>query len=564
MKIWKFIKRLFLGLFILLFLLLAAGITYLVIVSKIEEPVVKNTAALQIERAELDTFFYALGNNRLKKAESGLWEMYLEGDGFERGVAHGKLAKELVQQQENYFVASIKKIIPSEFYLRFLKYFVGWFNRDLPNYVNEEYKQEIFGVSQSASAEFDYIGSNYQRMLNYHAAHDIGHALKDKNLVVGCTSFAVWNADAEDSILTIGRNFDFYVGDDFAKDKIVCFYNPDSGHKFMTITWAGFTGAVSGMNMQGLTVTINAAKSEPPLASATPISLVAREILQYASTIDEAFAIAKKRQTFVSESILIGSAKDKRAALIEKSPAKTALFTPEGSRLICTNHFQGKEFATDESNLKQIKESASAYRYKRMEELLNESPEMNIQEAADILRDRFGIADADIGLGNEKAVNQLLAHHSIVFQPVKKLAWVSTAPFQLGDYVCYNMDSVFSVFPKINEIEELTVDSLLIWEDDFVDSDEFEEFLFFKNVKSQIQEGLRMDNFTMNYDATYSFEQSNPDYYLTYWLLGDYYAKNKQPHEAEICYEIALTKEIATETEKGKIEESLEEIRSNH
>ena len=86
MKIWRFIKRLFLGLLILFVLLIAAGITYLVIVSKIEEPVVKNTAALQIERAELDTFFYALGNNRLKKAESGLWEMYLEGDGFERGV----------------------------------------------------------------------------------------------------------------------------------------------------------------------------------------------------------------------------------------------------------------------------------------------------------------------------------------------------------------------------------------------------------------------------------------------------------------------------------------------
>lgn len=564
MKVWRFIKRLFLGLFILLFLLIAGGMTYLYFVSQIDEPSIKDTSALQIERTQLDTNFYALGNNRLKKAESGLWEMYLEGDGFERGVAHGKLAKELVQQQENYFVASIKKIIPSEFYLRFLKYFIGWFNRDLPNNVNEEYKQEIFGVSQSASAEFDYIGSNYQRMLNYHAAHDIGHALQDKNMVVGCTSFAVWNADAEDSILTIGRNFDFYVGDDFAKDKIVCFYNPDSGHKFMTITWAGFTGGVSGMNIEGLTVTINAAKSQPPLASATPISLVAREILQYATTIDEAFAIAKMRQTFVSESILIGSAKDNGAALIEKSPAKTALFTPEGSRLICTNHFQGKEFATDESNLKQIKESASAYRYQRMEELLNESPEMDIQEAADILRDRSGLGDSDIGMGNEKAVNQLLAHHSVIFQPTKKLVWVSTAPFQLGDYVCYNLDSVFSAFPILNEIRELTVDSLLIWEDDFVDSKSFEDFLFFKDIKNQMQDGLKMDEFTMNYDATYAFEKSNPEYYLTYWLLGDYYAKNKQPHEAEICYEIALSKEIATETEKVKIEESLEKIKTNH
>ena len=561
MKVWRFFKRLFLGLLIFIVLLIAAGMTYLIMVSKIDEPVVKDTAILKTERTQLATNFYSLGNNRLKKAESGLWEMYLEGDGFERGVAHGKLAKELVQQQESYFVASIKKIIPSEFYLHFLKYFIGWFNRDLPNYVNEEYKQEIFGVSQSASEEFDYIGSNYQRMLNYHAAHDIGHALQDKNMVVGCSSFAVWNGDAEDSILTIGRNFDFYVGDDFAKDKIVCFYNPDSGYKFMTITWAGFTGGVSGMNMEGLTVTINAAKSQPPLASATPISSVAREILQYATTIEEAFVIAKKRQIFVSESILIGSAKDNRAALIEKSPTKTVLFKPEGNRLICTNHFQSPDFASDELNQKQIRESASAYRYKRMEELLNESPEMDVQEAADILRDRSGLGDSDIGMGNEKAVNQLLAHHSVIFQPTKKLVWVSSAPFQLGDYVCYNLDSVFSVFPKLNEIKELTVDSLLIWEDDFVDSKSFEDFLFFKDIKNQMQEGLRMDEFTMNYDATYAFEKSNPEYYLTYWLLGDYYSKNKQPHEAEICYEIALTKEIATEPEKAIIENSLKEIR---
>ena len=561
MKVWRFFKRLFLGLLIFIVLLIAAGMTYLIMVSKIDEPVVKDTAILKTERTQLATNFYSLGNNRLKKAESGLWEMYLEGDGFQRGVAHGKLAKELVQQQESYFVASIKKIIPSEFYLHFLKYFIGWFNRDLPNYVNEEYKQEIFGVSQSASEEFDYIGSNYQRMLNYHAAHDIGHALQDKNMVVGCSSFAVWNGDAEDSILTIGRNFDFYVGDDFAKDKIVCFYNPDSGYKFMTITWAGFTGGVSGMNMEGLTVTINAAKSQPPLASATPISLVAREILQYATTIEEAFVIAKKRQIFVSESILIGSAKDNRAALIEKSPTKTVLFKPEGNRLICTNHFQSPDFASDELNQKQIRESASAYRYKRMEELLNESPEMDVQEAADILRDRSGLGDSDIGMGNEKAVNQLLAHHSVIFQPTKKLVWVSSAPFQLGDYVCYNLDSVFSVFPKLNEIKELTVDSLLIWEDDFVDSKSFEDFLFFKDIKNQMQEGLRMDEFTMNYDATYAFEKSNPEYYLTYWLLGDYYSKNKQPHEAEICYEIALTKEIATEPEKAIIENSLKEIR---
>ena len=85
--------------------------------------------------------------------------------------------------------------------------------------------------------------------------------------------------------MIIGRNFDFYVGDKFAEDKIVAFFNPAKGYKFMTVTWGGFIGAVSGMNEKGITVTINAAKSSLPTGSATPVSLVTREILQYAKNI---------------------------------------------------------------------------------------------------------------------------------------------------------------------------------------------------------------------------------------------------------------------------------------
>jgi predicted choloylglycine hydrolase len=129
--------------------------------------------------------------------------------------------------------------------------------------VTEEYKEEIFGVSQAASEEFNDIAQPYQRILNYHAAHDIGHALQNMSLV-GCTSFATWGDKSEDGKLIIARNFDFYVGEDFARDKIVAFYNPSQGHKFMMITFGGMTGVLSGMNDQGLTVTINAAKSDIP------------------------------------------------------------------------------------------------------------------------------------------------------------------------------------------------------------------------------------------------------------------------------------------------------------
>ena len=134
--------------------------------------------------------------------------------------------------------------------------------------------------------------------LTLHGAHDIGHALQDLALV-GCSSFAAWGDKSEDGSLILGRNFDFYAGDEFAKDKVVAFIKPTKGYPFMMVTWPGMIGAVSGMNNEGLTITINAGKSKVPLIAKTPISILTREILQYAKNCDEAIAIAKKRKVFV-------------------------------------------------------------------------------------------------------------------------------------------------------------------------------------------------------------------------------------------------------------------------
>ena len=143
----------------------------------------------------------------------------------------------------------------------------------------------------------------------------------------------------------------------------------------------------------------------------SPISILTREILQYAATIDEAFAIAKKRETFVSESILIGSAKDGKAAIIEKSPEKTVLFTgKEANRLICTNHYQSEEFSKDERNMENIRTSDSPYRFARLTELINENLPINVSKAASILRDHKGLQNTDLGLANEMAINQFIAH----------------------------------------------------------------------------------------------------------------------------------------------------------
>ncbi len=248
----KIIKKIFKGLlYFILFLVvitIAFGV-YVYSIADVNPPQIADTSCTNLQRNNSDSTTYFIGNNSLQKNKYGLYEMYIKGNSFERGVLFGKLGRELVQYQEQAFTNEIQRMIPSKKYLKFLKYVVGFMNRDLSDHVIKEYQEEIYGVSLSASEEFNWIGTNYSRQLNYHAAHDICHALANM-MLVGCTSFATWNGKSVDSQLIIGRNFDFYVGDEFAKNKIIAFYKPEKGIPYMSVTWGGFVGVVSGMNAQ--------------------------------------------------------------------------------------------------------------------------------------------------------------------------------------------------------------------------------------------------------------------------------------------------------------------------
>ena len=545
-KLLKYIAYFF-GTLLLLF---AVFITYMVIVSDIQPPKVEgnDAAFVRLQRKQIDTNCYVIGNNWIRKSKSGIWEMYVEGKPFERGVINGKLSQELVQKQEEAFVDQIAKLIPSKSYQHFLKYLIGFFNKNLPKNLTEEQKLEIYGVSQAASHEFDFIGTPYQRILNYHGAHDIGHALQNFALV-GCSSFSTWNDKSEDSTLITGRNFDFYVGDKFAEDKLLLFCNPTKGYKFMIVTWGGFTGVVSGMNLEGLSITLNASKSSIPTGTAEPVSLIAREILQYAKNIEEAIKIAKSRKSFVSESFMISSAADNKTIIIEKTPDVTAVAYPSNNEIICTNHYQSKELLNTDKNEEQIKQSASEYRYQRIKELLNKTDKNTPQKTASILRNQFGLNDQFIGYGNEKAVNQLICHHSIIFEPKKKIVWVSTHPWQLGEYIAYDLNKIFAM-KGLQQNHEIADAALTIKSDEFLQTTDYKSFIEFRKIKEKILNKETID--------VAKFIKLNPEYYDTYVLAGNYWFDKKRYKIAKKQYQTALTKEVATKYEIENIKEKIE------
>ncbi len=493
---------------------------------------------------------FSFNQNYLTKNKQQLWELYIKGNPLQLGYNNGALTQPLMQKQENIFFSKVEGFVPSKFKQNLLRGFLKWYNRKMYLNIKEEDQVELYGLSQYSSNKFDFIAPKFLRSMYLHGAHDIGHAMQDLAMV-GCTSLAVWNENTEDGDLLIGRNFDFYVGDDFAKNKLVEFVEPESGIPYLSVSWPGMIGVVSGMNKEGITVTINAGKSKIPLTAKTPISLVTREILQYAKNIDEAIAIAKKRKVFVSESILVGSANDKNAVIIEVSPDNFGVYRVENSgKVFCTNHFQSEAYKDDKRNQKHIIESHSEYRYEKLQELLQENKKLNPEKMASILRDKSGLKDKKIGYGNEKAINQLLAHHAVIFSPQKKLVWVSSNPYQLGEFVCYDLNEIFS--DKRLKSGEFAKSELNIAKDSFVDSQEFKNYEEYKKLSSQFEEDKILSEELIDH-----YKSLNPDLWLVYYQAGKYYFNQKDYQKAKIEFEKALTKEITTVPDKENVEKYL-------
>jgi hypothetical protein len=201
----------------------------------------------------------------------------------------------------------------------------------------------------------------------------------------------------------------------------------------------------------------------------------------------------------------------------------------------------------------------SVYRYERVQEVIEEIGTFDHKEVAVLLRDRYGKGGKDIGMGNEKAINQLIAHHSIIFRPELKRFWISTAPWQLGPYICYDLDSVFMQQQFLAD-KQLQNSNFKIGPDKFLfyGKPEFDDFIRYRTIYLGIQDAIKkkmrlVDENNVVRDLIYS----NPEHYLVYATLGRYFQALGNNAEAAKYYKLALTKEIASAEERKSIEEWL-------
>ena len=391
-----------------------------------------------------------LGRSWTGKRE-GLTVVHLKGSPFEIGYAHGVLLEQQMHTLEKEFIQMIDEFVPRRWAVKVLKWYVIYRNRHLSDYVPLNERLEIYGTTLGCRDIHPEEGSFYNRMLNYHAAHDVSYMMIDNPLVsrAGCTAFGAWGRATEKGHLLSGRNFDWEAAEVFSRDRVVVICEPDDGIPFISLSWAGMAGVVSGMNRAGVSVTVNGAPSSLPRETATPVAIVARHILQGAHNHAEALDILRRAKVFVSTLWLIGSRADGRFVVVEKTPDATQVREPEADSIVCANHFQTDGLRNDPRNTNYLAEATSVARASRLSELMQPTNGViGVARAVSMLRDRCLSGGSFAGNGHRATLNAFVATHATVMDLTDGIFWAASPPNQLGKFVAFDVNDFDREIPE--------------------------------------------------------------------------------------------------------------------
>jgi hypothetical protein len=122
--------------------------------------------------------------------------------------------------------------------------------------------------------------------------------------------------------------------------------------------------------------------------------------------------------------------------------------------------------------------------------------------------------------------------------------WVSTSPWQLGEYVCYDLKKVFGL-RGMKQDQEINEQNLTVPADTFLSTSQYKDFVNFRRMRQRMLDGESIN--------TDSLVATNPQYYFAYVIAGDYTFKLKNYKKALGYYQTALTKVIATKKEEEHI-----------
>jgi len=368
-----------------------------------------------------------------------LWRMYLEGDPVAMGSARGRLTARLFSQLDGDLRTAVER--------RYAAWLEGWTAgmvlrwdyRGADAFIAEPHRLELAAMASSLpEADNEPIGA-YHRLFLYQCFHGLGQRLDD--VLLEGSMFAVApkrTSSGEPGNLILGRTLSVDLERGTQPDRIVTFHRPDGRYPFVSVGWAGLVGVVTGINARGIFVAVNAARTDDPLEEGSPLPLVLRDVLEQADTMEQAVQMLQDAKIRSSGIVLVGDGVQRQAVVVELAARdredRRVARGQDDSTVWATDHMTSEPFEGDSANDWVRRYTSSGYRSDRLEELLSGPEPMDPLRAASILRDRRGLKDASLGLGNRNALDNMSTTHAVVVDASAMVLWVSEGPSALGRF----------------------------------------------------------------------------------------------------------------------------------
>lgn len=190
--------------------------------------------------------------------------IHLKGSPYDRGYQHGRLLKDQIaanianyidvqrpgaQERTSAFLENVPKLL---------------------SYTPDSYKEEMQGLADGSGIPLAKI-----QLLNLFP--EMFH----------CSAITVTGDAAQDGELYHVRVLDYSIGKKLQNTAVLMVVEPDNANAYLNVSYAGFIGSVTGMNAEKIAVGEIGGLGYGQW-DGMPMSFLIREILEKASTIDEA------------------------------------------------------------------------------------------------------------------------------------------------------------------------------------------------------------------------------------------------------------------------------------
>ena len=158
--------------------------------------------------------------------------------------------------------------------------------------------------------------------------------------LVGCSTLvAVPPAAAGEPFLA--RNLDFPTLGVAHRYSMVVVYHPEGFRSFLSVTWPGLPGVVSGMNQAGLVLVMSEVSDGEQSLDGIPYQLLYRRVLEECDTVEQAEELVRRAARTMANNVVLLDGGG-HAAVLEVTRHAVIRRGLQKGVLCATNHFRGR------------------------------------------------------------------------------------------------------------------------------------------------------------------------------------------------------------------------------